>query len=115
MGKFKEGNKAGKKINGDIAAEYQAKAAAKRKENKTIAGYLRAYLDEDAGNGYTRGQLLVMQAVKNHKEGALTFKDLRDLSRILGEDTIKIQTDGPAIVPMTEDAIAALSKWSGKE
>lgn len=105
----------GQQINEGNAREMQARAAVSRKQNKTIAEYLRTYLGEDAGNGYTRGELLVMQAVKNHKDGKLTFRDLRDLSRILGEDTLKIQTEGPSIVPMTPEAIEALSKWSKGE
>ncbi len=117
MGKYKKGEHANPatEFSGDVAVDMQLRSAKKRKENRTIAEYLRTYLEGDAGNGHTRGELLVMQAVKNHKDGKLTFKDLRDLSRILGEDTLKIQTEGPAIVPMTPEAIEALSKWSKGE
>ena len=86
-GRFLPGNKEG--ISTEVAREYQLRSAEARKANKTIADHLRTYLEGDAGNGYTRGELLVMQAVNNHKNGKLTFKDLRDLSRILGEEDRK--------------------------
>jgi hypothetical protein len=55
-----------------------------------------------------------MQAVKNHKDGRLTFRDLRDLARIMGEDTINIKTDGPAMVVVPESALPAIDKWKKK-
>ena len=87
------------------------RSAEARKANKTIADHLRTYLEGDAGNGYTRGELLVMQAVNNHKNGKLTFKDLRDLSRILGEDTLNINTNGPQVIVVSQQAIEASKKW----
>lgn len=102
-------------INEGIAKEYQARSVASRREHKTIAEYLRNYLDQDAGNGHTRGEILVMQAVKNHKEGKLTFRDLCDLTRAMGEATLNIKTDGPQVVVVSEKAIAAADKWSSKE
>lgn len=101
-------------ISEGLAKDYQARSVAARKANKTIAEHLRAYLDQDAGNGHTRGELLVMQAVKNHKDGKLTFKDLRDLAHIMGEDTINIKTDGPAMVVVPESALPAIDKWKKK-
>lgn len=112
-GRFVKGNTSG--ISTGVAREYQARSVAARKENKTIADHLRAYLEQDGGNGFTRGELLVMQAVKNHKDGKLTFKDLRDLARILGEDTINIQTDGPQIIVVSQAAIQSASKWAKKK
>ena len=111
-GRFLPGNKEG--ISTEVARDYQSRSVEARKANKTIAEHLRSYLAEDVG-GHTRGEILVIQAVKNHKDGKLTFKDLRDLARILGEDVINVRTEGPAIVPMTPEAIEALSKWSSKE
>lgn len=102
-------------IHEGIAKEYQARSVASRRENKTIADHLRAYLEQDAGNGYTRGELLVMQAVKNHKDGKLTFKDLRDLARILGEDTLNINTNGPQMIVVSAAAIQSASKWAKKK
>ena len=98
---------AGQPINEGLAREYQQRAVAAKKENKTIADHLRAYLEGDAGNGHTRGELLVMQAVKNHKDGKLTFRDLRDLSRILGEDTLNINTNGPIKISVSSPAVAS--------
>ena len=106
---------AGQPINEGLAREYQQRAVAAKKENKTIAEHLRAYLEQDAGNGHTRGELLVMQAVKNHKDGKLTFKDLRDLSRILGEDTLNINTNGPAYIVVPEKSMEAINKWKNKK
>ena len=97
------------------AKEYQRKAAASRKKNKTIAEMLRAYLETDAGGGFTKGEALVMKAVNNHKDGKLGFKDLRDLARILGEDVLTIKNEGPAMVVVPEQAMKAIDKWKKKK
>ena len=113
QGRFLPGNTEGKNspfCNG-LASEMQVRSVEARKAKKTIADHLRAYLEQDAGNGHTRGELLVMQAVKNHKDGKLTFKDLRDLSRILGEDTLNINTNGPQVIVVSQQAIEASKKW----
>lgn len=102
-------------ISEGIAKEYQARSVAKRKENKTIAETLRAYLETDGGGGHTKGELLIMQAVNNHKNGKLTFRDLKDLARILGEDTLNIKTEGPQVVVVSQQAVQAAQKWSSKE
>lgn len=98
-----------------VAQEMQARSVAKRKENKTIAETLRAYLETDGGGGHTKGELLIMQAVNNHKNGKLSFRDLRDLARILGEDTLNIKTEGPQVVVVSQQAVQAAQKWSSKE
>ena len=115
MAKFQKGEQppVGVPISEDVAREMQRRSAAKRKANRTIAETLRAYLDEPGGGGFTKGELLVMKAVNNHREGKLTFKDLRDLSRILGEDTINIKTDGVAL-HIDKDTADALDKWTAK-
>ena len=112
-GRFIKGNTEG--ISTEVAREYQARSAVARKANKTIAEQLRAYLDEDAGGGLTKGEALIRKAVHNHKDGKLTFRDLRDLTRILGEDTINIKTDGPAVVVVSQQSVNAADKWSSKE
>ena len=112
-GRFLPGNKEG--ISTDVAREYQLRSAEARKKNKTIAETLRAYLETDGGNGYTKGELLVMQAVKNHKDGKLTFHDLKDLADVLGEATLNIKTDGPQVVVVSQQAIQAADKWSKKK
>lgn len=112
-GRFIKGNTEGKNspINNGLATEMQARSVAARKENKTIAAMLRTYLDEPGGGGYTRGEILVMKAVNNHKDGKLTFKDLRDLARVMGEDVLNIKTDGPQVVVVSQQAIQAAEKW----
>ena len=90
----------------------QARSASRRRENKTIAQMLKAYLAEEGGGGYTKGELLVMKAVNNHRDGKLTFKDLRDLSRVIGEDVLNIKTDGPQVIVVSDKAIEAAKKWS---
>lgn len=104
----------GLQINEGLAREYQARSAAKRKENKTIGEMLKAYLSEEApgSGGHTRGEIIVMKAVNNHKDGKLTFKDLRDLSRVIGEDVLNIKTDGPQVIVVSDKAIEAAKKWS---
>lgn len=113
-GRFIKGNTEGRNspINNGLATEMQARSAAKKREKKTIAGMLRAYLDEPGGGGFTRGEILVMKAVNNHREGKLTFKDLRDLARVMGEDVLNIKTDGPQVVVVSQQAIEAAKKWS---
>lgn len=108
-GRFVKGNTSG--FSTEVAREMQSRSAATRKENRTIAEYLRTYLAEDVG-GHTRGEILVMQAVKNHKDGKLSFRDLRDLARILGEDVLNIKTDGPQVIVVSDKAIEAAKKWS---
>ena len=112
-GRFLPGNTEGKNspISNGLATEMQARSVAARKENKTIAAMLRTYLDEPGGGGYTRGEILVMKAVNNHKDGKLTFKDLRDLARVMGEDVLNIKTDGPQVVVVSQQAIQAAEKW----
>ena len=117
MAKFKKGEtpKGAKPINEEIAKEYQARSAAARKANRTLRETMLAALAEDGGGGLTRMEHLVRKAMDNHRKGKLTFRDLKDLAAVLGEGTINVKTDGPAIVPMTPEAIEALSKWAAKE
>ena len=117
MAKFEKGNPIGAetRISGEIAGEMQKRSAASRKANRSIAEMLRTYLDEPGGGGYTRGEILVMKAVNNHKDGKLTFKDLRDLSRILGEDVLNIKTEGGVVLHVDRETADAISKWTTKD
>ena len=101
-------------INEEIAKEYQLRSAASRKRNRTLRETLLAALQEDGGEGMTKMEILVRQAMNNHKKGKLTFHDLKDLASVLGEQTINVKTDGPQIVPMPPEAIEALGKWANK-
>ena len=115
MAKYKPGESGSpeKRFSAETAQEMQRRSAASRKANRSIAEMLRTYLDEPGGGGYTRGEILVMKAVNNHKDGKLTFKDLRDLSRILGEDTLNIKTEGGVslqVVVGSQEAAEGLKK-----
>ena len=102
-------------INEGMAKEYQARSAASRKKNRTIAEMLRTYLDTPAGDGeHTKGEALIMQAVNNHKKGQLTFRDLKYLTDVLGEATLNIKTDGPQVIVVSEKSVQAADKWSKK-
>ena len=114
MAKFEEGNADGRKISGDIATEMQARSVEARRRNKTLREATLAALQEDGGGGKTRLEHLVLKAMDNHRKGKLTFRDLKDLAAILGEQTINVKTDGPQIVPMPPEAIEALGKWANK-
>ena len=114
MAKFEEGNADGRKISGDIATEMQARSVEARRRNKTLREATLAALPEDGGGGKTRLEHLVLKAMDNHRKGKLTFRDLKDLAAILGEQTINVKTDGPQIVPMPPEAIEALGKWANK-
>ena len=96
MAKFEKGNPIGTqtRFSGAVAGEMQARSAAARKENHTLREVLLKALQEDAGNGMTRMEALARKALSNHYNGKLTLKDLRNLSAILGEDTLNIKTEG---------------------
>lgn len=97
-----------------IAKEMQAKSAKARKENRTVAEVLRAQLMEKAGDGnLTKLEYLTLKAITTHAKGDMTFKDLRELQKALGEDVKTVNVNGPLIVPQEE--LDILRKWSSKE
>ena len=57
---------------------------------------------------------LVRKAMENHRKGKLTFRDLKDLSAVLGENVLKIEQDGPGLVIVPESAMDAINKWKKK-
>ena len=75
------------------AKEMQLRSAEARNRNKTLREALREALMEDGGGGFTKMELLARQAMNNHKNGKLSFKDLRDLAEILGEAQINLTLD----------------------
>ena len=84
-GRFVKGNTSG--ISTEVAREYQQRSATKRKENRTVAEVLRAQLMEKAGDGnLTKLEYLTLKAITTHAKGDMTFKDLRELQKALGED-----------------------------
>lgn len=103
-----------RQFSGGIAEEMQAKSAKARKENRTVAEVLRAQLMEKAGDGnLTKLEYLTLKAITTHAKGDMTFKDLRELQKALGEDVKTVNVNGPLIVPQEE--LDILRKWSSKE
>ena len=113
MARFEKGNTAGQKINGEVAAEMQAKAAVSRRAHKTLAETLRKELEKKAAAGekLTKLEYLVQKALANHAKGGLTLKDLTYLQKLLGEDTLNINTNGPQVIVVSAAAIQAGEKW----
>lgn len=78
------------------AREMQERSVAARKENRTVAEVLRAALVEKASSGspMTKLEYLASKAIQTHATDEVTFKDLRDLQKILGEDIKEINLTG---------------------
>lgn len=114
-GRFTKGNTEGHRFtrNGD-AADAARKATEAREKNRTVAEVLRAQLAEKAGDGtLTKLEYLTLKAITTHAKGDMTFKDLRELQKALGEDVKTVNVNGPLIVPQEE--LDILRKWSSKE
>lgn len=77
-------------FNEESAKEMQLRSAASRKRNRTLRETLLSALQEDGGEGMTKMEILVRQAMNNHKKGKLTFHDLKDLAFVLGEAELGI-------------------------
>jgi len=118
-GRFVKGNTSG--FNTEVAREYQARSAAVRKENhkerQTIAEVLRQQLQEkvESGAEMTKLQYLVAKALQNHSKGTLSLKDLTYLQKLLGEDVININTNGPQMIVVSAASIQSAKKWSKKK
>ena len=113
-GQFTKGNTEGHRFSNGDATECAQKAAAKKRENRTVAEVLRAQLMEKAGDGnLTKLEYLTLKAITTHAKGDMTFKDLRELQKALGEDVKTVNVNGPLIVPQEE--LDILRKWSSKE
>ena len=107
-----------KKITSANAREMQRKAAEARKANRSIAETLRTALEEKISkeSPMTKREYLIAKALANasHDE-TLSFRDIAELQKILGESVQNVNVTGdPKVVEMTQGAIDALSKWSGK-
>ena len=106
-GKFKKGitPKGAVPINEGIAKEYQERSVASRMERKALADVVREALEKKvAGGEITKMEYLAEKAINNHAKGDMTFKDLRDLQKILGEDVKTIDFgDGIKIVVESKD------------
>lgn len=117
MAKFEKGQSGNPatQISGEIAEAYQKRSAASRKRNKTLAEMMRAALAEEAAPGVTKGEYLIRKAINNHKDGKLSFKDLKDLGAVLGESILKVETDGPKLLVVDGETLQAAAKWSSKK
>lgn len=116
-GRFVKGNTAGVKtrFSGGIAADMQVRSAEARKKNKTLREAMIEALHEDGGNGFTKLEVLVRKAMANHANGKLSFLDLKFLASIMGEDKLNIETNGPQVIIVSQQAIQAADKWSKKK
>lgn len=116
MGQFKQGEHANPatEISGAVAVEYQQRSAKARKRNRTLREALLEALQEDGGGGYTKLDILARKAMENHRNGKLSFKDLKDLSAVLGEATLNVKSDGPRLLVVDAETLQAASKWSSK-
>ena len=114
-GRFIKGNDEGRKISGGVAAEMQERSVASRKEHRTVAEVLRAQLMEKAGDGnLTKLEYLTLKAITTHAKGDMTMKDLREMQKVLGEDTDNKQ-ETTINITIGNEAAAAGDKWSSKQ
>ena len=109
-GRFVKGNTEG--ISTEVAREYQLRSADARKRNKTLREAMIEALQEDGGNGLTKLEVLVRKAMANHANGKLSFLDLKALASIMGEDKLNIETNGPQVIIVSQQAVEAAKKWS---
>ena len=121
-GRFLPGNKEGHRFtrNGDATvagAKGTAVREQNRRERETLAEVLKKQLQQKAAQGseMTKMEYLVAKALDNHSKGALTLKDLTSLQKLLGEDTLNINTNGPQMIVVSAAAIQSASKWSKKK
>jgi len=122
-GRFVKGEipEGAKPINEGLAKEYQARSAVARKENRkerqTIAEVMRRQLEEKVSDGsqLTKLEYLVAKTLQNHSKGTLSLKDLTYLQKLLGEDTININTNGPQIIVVSAAAVQSANKWAKKK
>ena len=106
-------------INEEIAKEYQRRSAEKRKENNLMQKAVLKELAKSAGAGteMTRLEYLVAKATSNHSKGKMTFKDLKDLKDLMGENVQQVQLggDGFKVVINTPDDYAAVDALVNRE
>ena len=119
-GRFVKGASANpeKRITSETAREMQRRATEARNANRTIAETLRAALEEKISKDspLTKREYLIAKALLNaSKDETLSFRDIKEIQAILGESVQNVNVTGdPKVVEMTQEAIDALSKWSGK-
>lgn len=115
-GRFIKGNTEGHRFSNGDATECAQKAAAKKRENRTVAEVLRAQLMEKAGDGnLTKLEYLTLKAITTHAKGDMTMKDLREMQKVLGEDVkeINVNAGGGGSITITlasPKAVAGLQR-----
>ena len=121
-GHFLPGNKEGHRFtrNGDATvsgAKGTAVREERKKERQTIADVLRKQLEEKAADGseMTKMEYLVARTLQNHSKGTLSLKDLTYLQKLLGEDTLNINTNGPQIIVVSAAAVQSGKKWAKRK
>lgn len=106
-------------ISEETAKEYQRRSAEKRKENNLMQKAVLKELAKSAGAGtdMTRLEYLVAKATSNHSKGKMTFKDLKDLKDLMGENVQQVQLggDGFKVVINTPDDYAAVDALVNRE
>ena len=113
-GRFKKGSSGNPKtqFRGGIAEDMQFRSVEARKRNKTLREAMIEALQEPGGGGYTKLEILVRKAMANHQNGKLSFLDLKCLASIMGEDKLNIETNGPQVIVVSQQAVEAAKKWS---
>lgn len=106
-GRFVKGNKVG--ISTEVAREYQQRSVQSRKERKTIADTLRYALEEKVSKDspMTKREYLILKALSNaSKDDTLSFRDITEMQKILGESVQNLNVKGvaPIIAKDAEDA-----------
>lgn len=106
-GRFVKGNKVG--ISTEVAREYQQRSVQSRKERKTIADTLRYALEEKVSKDspMTKREYLILKALSNaSKDDTLSFRDITEMQKILGESVQNVNVKGvaPIIAKDAEDA-----------
>ena len=116
-GQFLPGNKEGHRFSNGDATVSGAKGVAARKEKQTLAEVLKRQLQEkvESGADMTKLEYLVAKALQNHSKGTLSLKDLTYLQKLLGEDTLNINTNGPQMIVVSAASIQSAKKWSKKK
>lgn len=113
QGRFAKGASANpdKKITSANAREMQRKATEARKANRSIAETLRTALEEKISkeSPMTKREYLIAKALQNaSKDETLSFREISELQKILGESVQNVNVKGvaPIVAKDAEDAKA---------
>lgn len=112
-GQFVKGERpdTGVRINSETAREYQRRSTAAKHERKTIAETLRNALEEKISKDspMTKREYLILKALSNaSKDETLSFREISELQKILGESVQNVNVKGvaPIVAKDAEDAKA---------